>query len=189
MTQTDPPKPEVGDEIRRLRESSGMTQTELARRLNETLGAKYYQTTIGRIESGERSISLPEAAIISETLNVPITQLADLAVPPSTDRLCTNYALKINDATNSLNSASFSIKIAENLAENLKERIERAEQKNQEVPAYIKDLVNEIPNEVAAYESMRSSIEKMVDHSNFFFHRWLSGLNSAEDQEENWSSR
>lgn len=183
MTQTDPTKPEVGNEIRRLRESSGMTQTELARRLNETLEAKYYQTTIGRIESGERSISLPEAAIISEALNVSITQLADLSAPPSVERLCANYGARINDVTNSLASVAFNLRNAENYASTLQERI-KANHNKLSVPKYMVALVEHTPDEIAAYESMLISIEKMIEHTNFFWRRWLVEINAEDDQSE-----
>ncbi|OFT91064.1 helix-turn-helix domain-containing protein [Corynebacterium sp. HMSC28B08] len=184
MAQNDPIKPEVGEEIRRLREEAKITQTGLAKYLNEVLGAKYHQTTVGRMENGDRSISLPEATVIAELLNVPVSQLADLSIPPSFERICSNYMLKIGELNNSFWSIMSHIRTSKNLASNIQDRIGKLNQNGSEVPKHIQDLVEEIPSEIDAYETMLSSVEKMLDHNNYFWHRWLSGLNSVEAQEK-----
>ncbi|RYB91009.1 XRE family transcriptional regulator [Nocardioides oleivorans] len=51
----------------RLRESHGMTQTDLAKRL-QPYGLKFHQQTIQRVEAGERPVRLNEAHIIARVL-------------------------------------------------------------------------------------------------------------------------
>lgn len=59
------------DEMRRLREAAGMTQTDLARHL-KAYGLPFHQQTIQRIEQGDRPVRLNEAHLIATVLEVPL---------------------------------------------------------------------------------------------------------------------
>lgn len=59
------------EQMRRRRESQGLTQTDLARSLSRK-GLPFHQQTIQRIESGERPIRLDEAYLIASKLDAPM---------------------------------------------------------------------------------------------------------------------
>lgn len=60
---------EVLDNIRRIRESKGMSQTELAFRLD------LEQSSYSQIESGNRKLSLERLLLIAEILETPVEKL------------------------------------------------------------------------------------------------------------------
>ncbi len=61
----------VGENIRRLREARGFSQTELARYLGES----YRQQTVLKVEKGTRPLKLAEAVKIAEVLAVEVKDL------------------------------------------------------------------------------------------------------------------
>jgi transcriptional regulator with XRE-family HTH domain len=63
--------------IRARRESVGWSQGELARRLRENGWENFHQTTVSRIEKGDRPIRLGEAVAVAELLGVPIDKLLE----------------------------------------------------------------------------------------------------------------
>ena len=60
------------DNMVRLRQSADMTQNDLARHLREEHGLPFHQTTIQRIESGQRPIRLNEAHVIGQVLGAGV---------------------------------------------------------------------------------------------------------------------
>ena len=59
----------VGENIRRLRESAGMTQELLAARL-QVMGCDMTRSAVAKIEAGQRHIYPDEIICIKEILNV-----------------------------------------------------------------------------------------------------------------------
>lgn len=63
------------DEMQRIRELKGWTQTDLARILRDRYGLKFHQQTVQRIESGERPVRLNEAHLIAEALDARVSSM------------------------------------------------------------------------------------------------------------------
>jgi transcriptional regulator with XRE-family HTH domain len=61
-------------QMQRLREAHGMTQTDLARQA-KSHGLKFHQQTIQRIESGQRPIRLGEAHVIASIFGVHLEEM------------------------------------------------------------------------------------------------------------------
>lgn len=61
--------------MKRLREQRGWSQGELARRMAESGWDGFHQTTISRIEKGERPVRLGEAKGIATLLEVPVARM------------------------------------------------------------------------------------------------------------------
>ncbi|TFE78222.1 XRE family transcriptional regulator [Micrococcus aloeverae] len=61
--------------MKRLREESEWSQGEMARRMTELGWKGFHQTTISRIEKGERPVRLGEAQGIAAALNVTVDQM------------------------------------------------------------------------------------------------------------------
>ena len=59
----------IGQQIQRLRQRRGLTQTDLAHRLNLS------RTTIVNIEQGRQAVMLPTLYTLTEILNVPLSDL------------------------------------------------------------------------------------------------------------------
>ncbi|MFT5821531.1 MAG: transcriptional regulator with XRE-family HTH domain [Crocinitomix sp.] len=64
---------EVGDNIRKMREEKGLTQTELA---NKILSDRQY---LYKIETGKVGLSVVKLAVIATALGVEITDLLDFS--------------------------------------------------------------------------------------------------------------
>lgn len=71
MDNSDGMNARIGSEIRTARKASGITQQQLAQKLGNT----YTQSTIGKIERGERSLTFPEIAVISTVLPLDLNEL------------------------------------------------------------------------------------------------------------------
>src|SRR6185437_14748918 len=63
-----------GDHLRRMRNEAGLTQRQLADKMSEA-GITMYQSTIGKIEAGLRTVSIGEAVQFAAALGV---QLSDI---------------------------------------------------------------------------------------------------------------
>lgn len=61
--------------MKRLREASQWSQGQMARRMTELGWKGFHQTTISRIEKGERPVRLGEAQGIAVALNVTVDQM------------------------------------------------------------------------------------------------------------------
>lgn len=75
----------IGRNIRRLREVASLTQADLARKL-ESLGFKFHQTQVAKVERGERPLRVNEWIGFGEALGVAPEALLD-AGPGTDDRL------------------------------------------------------------------------------------------------------
>lgn len=67
-----------GLNFRHARERAGLSQTELAKRMS-TLGFRWHQATVYKVESGDRPVKLGEALALENMLQVP---LRELTAPP-----------------------------------------------------------------------------------------------------------
>lgn len=67
---------DAAKQLRRRREAAGLTQPALARLINDVrTDLRWHQTTIAKIESGERAIKLDDLIAYSEVLGLSIDQL------------------------------------------------------------------------------------------------------------------
>src|SRR5699024_5424072 len=72
------------------RRELGWSQSELARRLQEAGLTTYHQTTVSRLEQGERPVRLGEARAIAAVLGIPILENlipSEAAFASATDQL------------------------------------------------------------------------------------------------------
>lgn len=68
-----------GRRVERLRERNGWSQTELARKMKERGFDAFHQTTISRVEKGERPVRLGEAVAFADIFGRPLESM--LAAP------------------------------------------------------------------------------------------------------------
>lgn len=82
------PERRLGAKVRELRRERGWSQEDLARRL-DAFGYQMHQTTVAKLEAGERPIRVNELAALAVILEVTAAELiADLSlVPPDVARL------------------------------------------------------------------------------------------------------
>jgi len=73
-SQPDPVDAAFGRRLRYLREQAGLTQQQLADVMSAA-GSKMHRSTIGKIEAGERVVSVGEAAQFAAVLGIDLTQL------------------------------------------------------------------------------------------------------------------
>jgi len=73
-SQNLPVDTRIGRQLRYLREEAGLTQQQLADVMREA-GARMHRSTIGKIEAGERVVSIGEAAQFAEVLGIDLTHL------------------------------------------------------------------------------------------------------------------
>ena len=67
----------MGARIRRWREDRGWTQQRLADWVAKSHGINWHQTTVGKIESGERPLKLAEAVAVAEALLLTVDELLE----------------------------------------------------------------------------------------------------------------
>jgi transcriptional regulator with XRE-family HTH domain len=63
-----------GQRLRDLREQAGLTQQQLADMMR-VAGSKMHRSTIGKIEAGERVVSIGEAAQFADVLDLKLTDM------------------------------------------------------------------------------------------------------------------
>lgn len=73
-------------ELHRRRELVGMSQAELARRAKAE-GLHIWQSAIGRIETGDRQVTLNEALVLASILGADLAEMADYAPVAEGDAL------------------------------------------------------------------------------------------------------
>lgn len=73
----------VGKFLRETREARGLSQADLATELSERINGNYFHTTIGKMETGKRGISLMEAVQISDVLSIEWDALFKMLKPSS----------------------------------------------------------------------------------------------------------
>jgi transcriptional regulator with XRE-family HTH domain len=66
-----------GRRLRGLREEAGLTQRQLADRMRAA-GYKMHQTTVAKIEAGERAVSVGEAAEFAGALGIDLTEMINV---------------------------------------------------------------------------------------------------------------
>jgi transcriptional regulator with XRE-family HTH domain len=66
---------EFGRRMRRQRERQDMPQQHIALVLEAMYGIRWHQTTVGKVETGERGIRLAEAVAVAQTLGMPLDDL------------------------------------------------------------------------------------------------------------------
>ncbi|WP_078057361.1 helix-turn-helix transcriptional regulator [Corynebacterium provencense] len=173
MATPDPNREELGRFIRERRERAGMTQSELAKLMTKRLGNSIYQTTIGRIENGERSLSLTEATVIADALNVPIHDLSYRASPTTPETLRQNYIIRITEAVNSLVMAESALKSLSNTADNL---IDLPEDQRTALPDGLQKRISNLSADAFIYDDLRNSIKESIQILNDDFHKWLGSV-------------
>lgn len=75
MQNRHPPSKLFSWNVRAERLSRHWSQAELAERVSDFLGTTLHQTTVAKIESGSRSVSVDEAAAFAIALDVPIDRM------------------------------------------------------------------------------------------------------------------
>ena len=73
-SQPHPSDAAFGRRLRYLREQAGLTQQQLADVMSAA-GSRMHRSTIGKIEAGERVVSVGEGAQFAEVLGIDLTQL------------------------------------------------------------------------------------------------------------------
>jgi transcriptional regulator with XRE-family HTH domain len=66
-----------GRRLRYLREEAGLTQQQLADVMREA-GSKMHRSTIGKIEAGERVVSIREGAQLADVLHIDLRELLNV---------------------------------------------------------------------------------------------------------------
>jgi ribosome-binding protein aMBF1 (putative translation factor) len=72
---SDDPEHELGLNVKGLRDQLGWSQQELAYQMNGR-GIRWHQTTVARVEKGERPLRLSEAAVLARIFGVDLQQMA-----------------------------------------------------------------------------------------------------------------
>lgn len=72
------------DAMKALREKQGLTQTDVARRLRER-GLSFHQSTVAKVETGERPIRLDEAYAIADALGSQVGDMARGGAPAAAE--------------------------------------------------------------------------------------------------------
>jgi transcriptional regulator with XRE-family HTH domain len=66
-----------GKRLRNLREEAGLTQQQLADEMRKR-GSKMHRSTIGKIEAGERVMSIGEAAQFADVLGIDLREMVNV---------------------------------------------------------------------------------------------------------------
>lgn len=77
----DDPTIKIGRYLREAREGRKLSQAAVAEELAERTGGKYLHTTIGKIETGKRGISLIEAGNLADMLGIKWSALFEMMKP------------------------------------------------------------------------------------------------------------
>ncbi|MFI2702871.1 helix-turn-helix transcriptional regulator [Cellulosimicrobium composti] len=86
------------ESVKRLRERKGWSQGELARRLQDVGWENFHQTTVSRIEKGERPVRLSEARALANALD---SSVGDMVQSGELGELRRDLAKLIRDARKS----------------------------------------------------------------------------------------
>lgn len=157
---TDPNREALGRFIRSKRDAAGISQTDLAHEMGRRTGGKFYQTTIGRIENGERSVSLTEAAVLSRLLGVPVSALANYAAPVTVDEVLHDAEGMAKQATSYIEQA---IEYIDNAGISLKEII-GADSAPATIPDRLDTLRNARQGLGPTYEDLHKFIQDVAKY-------------------------
>ncbi|MFC8037846.1 helix-turn-helix domain-containing protein [Paenarthrobacter sp. NPDC057355] len=83
---------QFAENVQRLRELKGWSQGELARRMTEEGWEGFHQTTISRIEKGQRPVRLAEARGLARVLG---NQVGMMIAPPAESEILEGLAMNI----------------------------------------------------------------------------------------------
>lgn len=72
--------------LRDARKRSGMTQAQVAEAMGERLGDGWYQSTVGRVESGTRALNVVEALTLAKVVGIEPSVVAQVASMPESDQ-------------------------------------------------------------------------------------------------------
>lgn len=84
MTHADAER-EVGAQVRRAREQARLSQRELADAATAA-GLSWHQTTVAKVEAGDRPLRLTEAAVLARVLGTEVAVLAGVRADDSARR-------------------------------------------------------------------------------------------------------
>ncbi|KQS96980.1 helix-turn-helix domain-containing protein [Cellulomonas sp. Leaf395] len=68
-------EPVFARELRLARTDRGISQELLVAFVNQSFKLNWHQTTLAKVEAGERAIKLREALVLCEALEIPLRQL------------------------------------------------------------------------------------------------------------------
>jgi len=77
MTAPEEDDGRFAERMQQIRERLGISQSALVGRLRDNGWSKVHQTTVSRIEKGERPVRLGEARAIASALGVPLSRLVE----------------------------------------------------------------------------------------------------------------
>lgn len=148
--------------MKRLREENGWSQGEMARRMTDAGWPGFHQTTISRLEKGERPVRLGEARGIAQVLG---TLVGQMILPTEEARSLRNLELEwqeLKSATKNLEVSIHHFEVArqalqyelsqwddsllddENIDEGIRERAKRfVNMSRRDVKASVVDVLNE----------------------------------------------
>ena len=87
---------QIGDNIRNIRKSKGLSQEQLA--LRAEINASY----MGQVERGEKNPTIDVLGKIAIALNTPLEQIVSLQIPSPKEEHDSDYAEKISHQLNGL---------------------------------------------------------------------------------------
>ncbi len=91
------PEEAFGTHVRHVRESKGMKQTELGRRIGDQLGvAAWRSPQVSGLESGTRALPLRDMVAVAAALEVPLVELL-LSIDDDEDRYDTGIEMPNGD--------------------------------------------------------------------------------------------
>lgn len=89
MDMTTSPADDRMDEIRQLirdaRKRSGLSQSDVAKAMESRFSTGWYQSTVGRIESGTRALNVVEALTLAEIVGLDPSIISSIAPMPHPD--------------------------------------------------------------------------------------------------------
>ena len=67
----------IGSNVRRYREMAGLSQADLAAHMNRAGISSFHQTTVARVERGERSLRVAEVVALAQIFETSMDRLAE----------------------------------------------------------------------------------------------------------------
>lgn len=136
-----------GANLKRLREEKEISQTSFAQRMAEK-GFAFHQTTVSRIEAGERPVRLSEATALAELVNATVGYLTR---PPDTARVTARLEKAMSSVNNPLLGIVQNARIVTASRPHLRYWIEQARHANVQgwVIETAEQVLNDEPEEAA----------------------------------------
>ena len=101
----------IGRTLQRLRKAAGLSQSELAERLNER-GEKFHQQTILKVENGTRPLKFTEAITVCDILQVPVDAFVSQKHAVAAASQGTTLMRRTNNAYEALTAAAGAVQEA-----------------------------------------------------------------------------